>query len=214
VASSFVTPEGALSYPKLFKSELPYNAKPTDKNKWSTSLVFDKDKAATPEFKALLTAAVATAREKWGADVSDKIQFDAKGMAFVQFGKQTLRMPFRNDTANKGYPEPFVYYISASKTDDPNKNIITPRVFNRNGTVLTDTKEIYNGAKARISVHPFSYDVGGNKGVAFGLNNVQKMADGPRFDSNKNAGDEFDKLDDLPAADLPGGEPSLSAMLG
>ena len=43
----------------------------------------------------------------------------------------------------------------------------------------------------RFSITAFGYDVKGNKGISFALNNVQKWADGERLDGRVRAEDEF-----------------------
>lgn len=216
--ASVISPEVTLSYPKLFKSELPPNAKPTDKKKWSTTALFTAEAVASAEFKNLVAACVAAAREKW-PDAGDAVQFDAKGMAFVFIGKQedgvTIRMPFRRDIKAKGYDsETFKLFLNLSKTDNPDKNVSPPEVIDRSGRKVTDYARVYPGVRARFSCNPFPYSNMGNSGVSLGLNNVQILGDGPRIDSRKAAVDEFGTLpEEAPAAlDGPAG-PGLSAML-
>ena len=57
--------------------------------------------------------------------------------------------------------------------------------------------EIYPGCYCRATVTIYSYDNKG-KGIAFGLQNVQKVRDGDRLDNRTNAAEDFDDdfLDD------------------
>lgn len=57
--------------------------------------------------------------------------------------------------------------------------------------------EIYPGCYCRATVTVYSYD-GKGKGVAIGLMNIQKVADGERLDSRTDAAEDFDDdfLDD------------------
>lgn len=190
---ALITPEGVLSYPKLFRSELPKDAEPGDKKKWSTTILFTQAAVETAEYKALVTEAIKCARDKWGADADQMIR-DGQ-----------LRMPFRKDVAAKGYPAEFVAFMNLSKTDDSDKNVIPPQIIGRDAKPLTDTREIYPGVRARLSVGVFAYTRKGNKGVSFGLNNVQKLGDGPRIDNRKSAQDEFGAVEPEPAADMPEG---------
>jgi hypothetical protein len=201
---SIVTPEGVLSYPKVFRSELPHKPKPTDKKAWSTTILFDKEATATAEFKAMVDAAVSLAVERFGQAVSRKVEFltdgpDA-GRSFLRNGDSFVFLPFRNDVKKKGYPEQFVSFVTARKVDDPEKNIRPPEVIGRSGKPC-DQRDIYPGVKARVSLGAFAYDNNGNKGVSFGLNNVLKVGDGDRIDNVKNAADEFGSH--VEAADMP-----------
>ena len=45
----------------------------------------------------------------------------------------------------------------------------------------------------------FAYDKAGNRGISFGLNNVQKLGDGERLDGRLKAEDDFDPIEDKPA---------------
>jgi hypothetical protein len=51
---------------------------------------------------------------------------------------------------------------------------------------------MYPGAQVRGSVSAFGYDYQGNKGVSFGLNNLQKLGEGERIDGRVAADAEFD----------------------
>ena len=51
---------------------------------------------------------------------------------------------------------------------------------------------MYSGCYANVSVNFYPYNVSGNKGVAAGLNNVQKVADGERLSGASSATDDFD----------------------
>ena len=71
---------------------------------------------------------------------------------------------------------------------DRNKNPIGPEHGNDD--------EIYPGCYCRATVRPYSYDNKG-KGIALGLMNIQKVADGERLDSRTNAEEDFeDDIDD------------------
>jgi hypothetical protein len=59
----------------------------------------------------------------------------------------------------------------------------------------------------RASLRAFAYDTNGNKGVSFGLNNIQKLGEGQRLDGRKAATDEFD-------ADLSQAPADISAVAG
>ena len=49
---------------------------------------------------------------------------------------------------------------------------------------------------ARVSLSFYAFNVNGNRGVACGLGNVQKIKDGERFGGKSSASDDFTSLDD------------------
>lgn len=165
-----LTPVGVLSYPHLFKAILPRDAKAGDKPKFSTAILFDAAAVETPEYRALAAAVLAIARERWG-DKAD---------AMIQEG--SIRLPFRKDVVAKGYPDRFVRFFNCTAPEDHPPQIVG-RYAGADGKpeVITDMRAIYPGVFARVSVNPFAYDQRGNKGVAFGLGNVQKWGDGDRL---------------------------------
>ena len=69
-------------------------------------------------------------------------------------------------------------------------------------TSIEDPAQIYAGCKVRASLRAYAYDVSGNKGVAFSLGNLQKLADGERLDGRVKAADEFEADLSVAPADL------------
>jgi hypothetical protein len=70
--------------------------------------------------------------------------------------------------------------------------------------VINDPGQLYAGARVRAAINAYAFDTQGNRGVAWGLNNLQKMGDGPRLDNRKSAQDQFEAFDDAPADFGPG----------
>lgn len=186
--ASLITPEGVLSYPKLFKAELPFNAKPGDLPAYSTTILFTKGASESAEFQAIQAAVLACAREKWGARADAMIR------------EKSVHLPFRTDVESKGYPSDYVVFLSAKAPEGGSRP--KPQIVGRNGKPLTDTKEIYPGVRARLSLGVYAYDRNGNKGVAFGLRNVQKMGDGDRLDTYTTPEQDFGKPVDEPAGEF------------
>ena len=71
-----------------------------------------------------------------------------------------------------------------------------PQIVDRHLEPITDPEELYSGCYGRVSLNLYPYDVSGNRGIAAGLNNVQKVADGQRLGNRMNAQDEFDEYDE------------------
>lgn len=67
-----------------------------------------------------------------------------------------------------------------------------PGIVDKDGKtdIIDDNEAFYPGCYARATVTCYAYENKG-KGVAFGLMNLQKIADGPRLDSRTDASDDF-----------------------
>lgn len=81
------------------------------------------------------------------------------------------------------------YYMSVSSKNKPG-------VVDRDMSVILDPTEVYSGMYARAALNAYPYSVNGNKGVSFGLNHVQKLADGEPLGGISRVEDVFDALDD------------------
>ena len=166
MADKIITPECVLSYPNLFEARA-YKA--GDAPKYSATLVFTKD----TDISALKRAALETLTETWGAKVEDMLR------------KKQLRLPFR-DGAEKDYPDGSIF-VNVSSVQRP--GVVDQRV-----QPILDPSDIYPGCVVRASVRPFTYDTKGNKGVSFGLNNLQKLRDGERLDNRTRPDQDFDAV--------------------
>lgn len=66
-----------------------------------------------------------------------------------------------------------------------------PGVVDANVQPIIDEAEFYAGCYAHATIRPYYYDSKGNKGVAFGLQNIQKLSDGEPLSGRANATSEF-----------------------
>ena len=63
---------------------------------------------------------------------------------------------------------------------------------------IIDREEFYSGCYGRASVNFYAFNTSGNKGIACGLNNLQKLEDGERLSgSGASAEEDFGADDDL-----------------
>lgn len=191
---SLITPEATLSFPALFSPRKVDRSDENETPRFSATFIFDDEAQADPLYAAMKQAALEAGEAKFGAEFID----------LVKAGK--LNWPFlagEDASAPKG------------------TTVIRTRSLNAPGVVglmqisstdtrpapITDQNEMYAGARVRASVGVFAYDKPTNKGVAFGLNNVQKIADGERLDGRVPAADEFEAdaslAADLSAMDAP-----------
>lgn len=106
-----------------------------------------------------------------------------------------LRNPLRDgDTETKQDGSPLDpeytghYFFNAKCLADKHK----PTVIDTNGNELFEVDSVKSGDYFRVSVNAYAYDKAGNRGVSFGLNNVQLVAKGEQLGSTRqSAQDEF-----------------------
>lgn len=88
------------------------------------------------------------------------------------------------DEAYKGH-----YFINANSNTPP-------QIVDRAVKPILDRSEVYSGCYARVSLSFYAFNSNGNKGVACGLGNIQKVRDGEPLGGRTNAADDFATLDD------------------
>ena len=81
------------------------------------------------------------------------------------------------------------YFINCNSTT-------APQIVDRSVQPILDREEVYSGCYVRVSINFYAYNSSGNKGIAAGLGNIQKIADGEPLGGKTNARDEFSSLDD------------------
>ena len=150
------------------------------KPKFSVSLVIPKSDTRTVE---KIRSAIKAAYEE-GAS---KLKGSGKSVPALS----AIRTPLRD--GDKDRPDDEVYkgcwFINAnSKT--------APQVVDRHVQPIIDRSEIYSGVYARVSISLYAFSVNGNKGVACGLGNIQKIRDGEPLGGHTNASNDFDAVDD------------------
>ena len=165
-----VTPEAIISFPRLFRPEPgPNGGDP----KYSAAFIFVQGTDLTRLKQAIIAAGQAF--------------FGDKFAELVRAG-DNMRLPFRpraGETLKAGYPEGSTFFSANSKHK--------PQVVDANLQEINDPEKVYAGAKVLASVNAYGYDNVG-RGVTFGLNNIQFLADGERLDNRVAAADEFDKM--------------------
>lgn len=71
-----------------------------------------------------------------------------------------------------------------------------PKIVDENIQPILDQEEFYSGCYGRVAINFYAFNVNGNKGVAAGLENIQKLEDGERL-GGSGASPEDDFGDDL-----------------
>ena len=82
------------------------------------------------------------------------------------------------------------YYINAKSKD-------APQVVDENVEPIIDQTQVYSGCSGNISIIFYGYNFSGNKGIAAGLGNIQKLEDGEPFGGPISAKEDFQVEDFL-----------------
>ena len=81
------------------------------------------------------------------------------------------------------------YFINANSAT-------APGVVDADCNPIIDRSEMYSGVKGRASINLYAYNVNGNRGIACGLNNLQKLSNGTALGGKSRAEDDFATEDD------------------
>ena len=76
------------------------------------------------------------------------------------------------------------YFVNANSNT-------APQIVDRNVNPILDRSEVYSGVYARVSINFYAFNSNGNKGIACGLGNIQKIRDGEPLGGRTNAADDF-----------------------
>lgn len=104
--------------------------------------------------------------------------------------KATLKLPLRDgdvereDEAYKGH-----YFINANSTT-------APQIVDKQVQPILNRDEVYSGCYGRVSLNFYAFNSNGNKGIACGLGNIQKIRDGEPLGGRSSASDDFTTLED------------------
>ena len=75
------------------------------------------------------------------------------------------------------------------------KDIILSMLDNNVQPIL-DRSEVYSGCYGRVSLNFYAFNSNGNKGIACGLGNIQKLRDGEPLGGRSSASDDFTTEED------------------
>jgi len=159
-----------VSFPYVFRPAKPMQA--GAEPKYSIVMLFPKG----ADLSALRKAAVEAATEKWGADQNK--------------WPKNMRNPFRNQGEKQfeGYEEGAFFITATSKQ--------RPGLVDQKLNDIIEDRDFYPGCYARASVKAFAYSQAGNHGVSFGLQNVQKLAEGDPLGGRTKPTDDFEAVVD------------------
>ena len=156
--------------------------------KYSVSLIIPKsDTVTVNKIKAAIKAAY--------DEGQSKLKGNSKFVPDLDALKTPLRDGDKDRTGDPAYANS--YFVNANSTTKPG-------VVDADRQDIIDTSELYSGIVGRASINFYAYNSNGNKGIACGLNNLQKLADGTPLGGHSRAEDDFADLDDEDDEDFLG----------
>ena len=148
--------------------------------KFSVSLIIPKSDVKTIE---KIKAAIQAAYEEG----QSKLKGNGKSVPALS----TLKTPLRDGDLERPDDEAYKnsYFINANSGT-------APGIVDADRNPIIDRSEMYSGVKGRASINLYAYNVNGNRGIACGLNNLQKISDGTPLGGKSRAEDDFATEDD------------------
>jgi hypothetical protein len=156
--------------------------------KFSIVAIFPKGTDLS-QMKAMAQSALAA---KWGPDKTK--------------WPKNLRNPIRDGDVEKEGVEGFANSVFVTLS-----TLQKPGVVDQNNREIVDLDEVYSGCYCIASVNAYAYDKSGNKGVAFGLQNLKKMEDGEALGGSRSKPtDDFGPVEQASGAESAGADDFLS----
>ncbi len=141
------------------------------KEKYSVSLIIPKsDTKTVTAIEKAIDAAIEEGIGKFGGKKPNKV---------------ALKLPLRDGDLEKddvNYKD--AYFINAN-------SITAPQIVDKQVQPILDQAEVYSGCYARVSISFYAFNTNGNRGVACGLGNIQKIRDGEPLGGHSSASDDF-----------------------
>lgn len=148
--------------------------------KYSVSLIIPKSDTVTVE---KVKAAIQAAYEEG----ESKLKGNGKSVPALSVLKTPLRDGDTERPDDPAYAN--AYFINANSAT-------APGIVDADRQPIIDTSEVYSGVYGRASINFYAFNSNGNKGIACGLNNLQKIRDGEPLGGKSRAEDDFDTDDD------------------
>ena len=148
--------------------------------KYSVSLIIPKSDTKTLE---KIRAAIQAAYEEG--------QSKLKGNGRSVPALSALKTPLRDGDAERPDDEAYAnsYFVNANSGT-------APGIVDADRNPILERSEVYSGVYGRASINFYAFNSNGNKGIACGLNNLQKIRDGEPLGGKSRAEDDFAEEDE------------------
>ena len=164
-------PETRWSYANLWEPKSINGGTP----KFSVSLIIPKSDAKTiDKVKAAIEAAY--------REGEAKLKGNGKSVPTLA----SIKNPLRDGDAERPDDEAYAnaYFINANATT-------APGIVDANCNPILTRSEVYSGVYGRASINFYAFNSNGNRGIACGLNNLQKIRDGAPLGGKASAESDF-----------------------
>ncbi len=143
--------------------------------KYSVSLIIPKEDTVTVN---KVKAAIQAAYEEG----ESKLKGNGKTVPVLS----TLKTPLRDGDLERPDDEAYAnsYFINANSAT-------APGVVDADRQPIIDRSDVYSGVYGRASINFYAFNSNGNRGIACGLNNLQKIKDGEPLGGKSRAEDDF-----------------------
>ena len=148
--------------------------------KYSVSLIIPKsDKVTIQKIKAAIQAAYEEGESK------------LKGSGKSVPSLSVIKTPLRDGDLERPDDEAYknAYFVNANSAT-------APGIVDADRQQIIDRSEVYSGVYGRASINFYAFNSNGNKGIACGLNNLQKIRDGEPLGGKASAESDFATDDD------------------
>lgn len=143
--------------------------------KYSVSLIIPKDDTATVnKIKAAIEAAY--------HEGESKLKGNGKSVPALT----AIKTPLRDGDLERPDDEAYAgcYFINANSST-------APGIVDADRQPIIERSEVYSGVYGRASINLYAFNSNGNRGIACGLNNLQKIRDGEPLGGKSRAEDDF-----------------------
>lgn len=148
--------------------------------KYSVSLIIPKSDIKTVE---KVQAAIQAAYEEG----QSKLKGNGKSVPALSVLKTPLRDGDMERPDDPAYADS--YFINANSAT-------APGIVDADRNPIMERSEVYSGVYGRASINLYAFNSNGNKGIACGLNNLQKIRDGEPLGGKSRAEDDFETDED------------------
>ncbi len=143
--------------------------------KYSVSLIIPKSDTTTV---AKINAAIEAAYEEG----KSKLKGNGKSVPSLSIIKTPMRDGDIERPDDPSYANS--YFINANSAS-------APGIVDADRNPIMERSEVYSGVYGRDSINLYAFNSNGNKGIACGLNNLQKIRDGEPLGGKSRAEDDF-----------------------